>query len=757
MFGAKADGIFILASGTVSGTTLSGGYNYSAADVGKVGTIRGAGTGGKYFNFTITGSSGTSAIISPSAPTSVSGATVVFGTDAWGPIQAAIDWTVYGSIGPNFNPSGNNSKVYVDAGQYVVSDVISLGYGAEFNACVLEGAGPMSHTVGAGPLLYPLFSDRPLFAAQGARGTRVRKIGSQGLNYTYIATGTFLTGGALTVDDCVLANWVDPALSANANSRYAPYTCFAVDPYSGAAPTPAYPNVTYPSWYNGGSTAQYGKQHSSDVWFEDVFVSGYINGLSVQPCNDDSNGDFVRMTQSLVTSCARVLSVGNTQARETILDYVDTGTTHTVIATSANGAQGGKISGTILNSSFTSIQIFDIQNNTIVGPISLEGCYGENCWRLGVVKTASAAIQPFTMHNCQVSFEAQTDARGYPANNLDAGSTVAPISIENCGFNNFLNVLTFHTAAEGFRFVGCGIEPSPNSSLANPYEYLAQNALCGGVAVLPTIAGAHSPPLDISVKPNVLYDLDNSYSPTIYSAVIGSTNVSERRRCLSPYTKIARPRGLPSHQLNGPTGMVNAIGKTGGQIASTSLSGATLTVTFTGRSEAEFQLNGPLPGDVFYDDDSQTWFYVRSRSGNTVLADIRNNYRVVSGVRTQPGSSYGFNAYSATAGSLYFINSRIYTPFYYTQGDLTAASNSVTNVGRADTFYSGGIVAVGDYLYLDGTLDVSFASGTKVGAITVASPATFTMNTPTGAAANAAYAQVRKPLNYFVRQPPANV
>ncbi len=753
MFGAKADAVYIDGSANVTGTTLSGGYSYSAADIGKVGTIRGAGTGGTFFNFTITGVSGTSATITPSAPNAVTSKTAIFGTDNWAAIQGAIDWVVYGSIGPNINPYHGNSKVFVDPGSYVVSDVISLGYGEDFSGCVLEGSGPNPFGVGAGPYFYPIFSDRPVFAIQGARGSRIRKIGVQGLNYHYISTNTFLgLGSTLTVDDCVLANWVDPALSANANSRYAPYTCFAIDPYSGTAPTPAYPNVTYPTWYNGGSTTQYNKKFSSDVWFEEVSVIGFVNGLSVVPSDSNGNGDFVRVTQSLFYDCARAVSIGNSQARETILDYCSSANTHTLMATGANGQENGKIGGTILNSSFSTIQVVDLPNYAIAGPVSLEGCYGEACWRIGVATVTGSSAVPFGMHNTEISFEAQTDARGYPADNFNSGNLPAPVTIENCAFVNYNNLMHFNVAPDGFRFVSNYMEQSPVSPLTNAYEYLSYNALCGGFATLPIM-----PPLDVSVKPVLLYDLDNSYTAAAYNGVVGSTNICERRRCLTPYAKIARPRGLVSSQINAPTGMVEGIGKTGGTITSITLLDKTLTVTFSGRSEEAFQLNGPLPGDLIFDADSRTWFYVRSRSGNTVLADIRNNYRVVGTTRTQPTASYGFNTFSTTSGAFYFLNSRIYTPFYYTQGDLTSGSNSIANVARADTFYSSGIVAVGDYFYLDSTTDLSFNYGTHVGAIAASSPSTFTMNTSTGGSSPANYSQARKPLNYFVRQPPANV
>ncbi|HEX4302167.1 MAG TPA: hypothetical protein VHZ78_05210 [Rhizomicrobium sp.] len=757
MFGAKADAVFIYASANLSGTTLSGGYFYTTADIGKIGTIRGAGPGGAYLQFAITGASGGNATVTyTGTATAVTGASCVLGTDNWAAIQNCIDWVVYGSVGPNSNPQGDNTKVFIDGGSYVVSDVISMGYGVGYTGCILEGAGPNSSTTGCGSTIYPVFSDRPVFAIQGTRGSRLRSIGCQGLNYYYVANNTFLGLGALTIDDCVLANWVDPALSANANSRYAPYTCVAIDPYSGTAPGTPYPAVTYPSWFNGGSTPQYGKFHSSDVLMEDLFITGFVNGVSVVPSDSDGNGDFVRLTQSDILYSARALSVGNTQARETIFDYCSAVLTHTAIATAANGQQNGKIAGTILNSTFTAIQVFDVPNQGIAGPIGLEGCYGEVCWRLGIVAPAGASAAPFNMHNSLFGFEAQTDARGYPAVTLDSNGLVLPVNIEGCSLSNYLNFMSFNVDPQGFRLVGSYMEPSTASPLSNAYEQLCNNALCGGVAILPASAGAHTPPLDIAVKPAALYNLDDTYTATIYGAVAGSTTISERHRCLTPYAKTVKPRGLPSYQIPAPVNMVSPLAKTGGEISSLSLSGATLTITFGARAEWEFQLYGPLPGDLVYDDNSKTWFYVRSRSGNTVLADIRNNYRVVAGAKTQP-AVYGFNAFSTTTGVLYILNTRIYTPFYYTQGDLAASSNSVTNVGRADAFYSGGSVAVNDYLFLDGTLDRSFAPGTQVSAITVASPATFTMSTTAGGASNAAYAQVRKPLNYFVRQPPANV
>jgi hypothetical protein len=104
-------------------------------------------------------------------------------------------------------------------------------------------------------------------------------------------------------------------------------------------------------------------------------------------------------------------------------------------------------------------------------------------------------------------------------------------------------------------------------------------------------------------------------------------------------------------------------------LSTISLSSKTLTVVFTARAECEFYRNGPLPGDVIWDDNSGAVFFVRSQIGLTVLAELQNNYRS-NGI----GAYNTIAAFSTKTDNLYFVNSRVYTPEYYLQGDTATGS-----------------------------------------------------------------------------------
>ena len=180
-------------------------------------------------------------------------------------------------------------------------------------------------------------------------------------------------------------------------------------------------------------------------------------------------------------------------------------------------------------------------------------------------------------------------------------------------------------------------------------------------------------------------------------------------------------------------------------LASLSLSNKTLTLVFATRAEWEFYRNGPLPGDVICDDNSGSVFFVRSRIGPTVLAELQNNYR-----SNGAGGYKTLTAFSTKTGNLYFVNSRIYTPENYLRGDTAAGSATITNVARDDDYsaWFDAQIATNDYVWVSDRHD-NWVSPT-VALIRARDQAAGTI---TLAGSTGMRTQTRRRLDLFIRQP----
>lgn len=183
-------------------------------------------------------------------------------------------------------------------------------------------------------------------------------------------------------------------------------------------------------------------------------------------------------------------------------------------------------------------------------------------------------------------------------------------------------------------------------------------------------------------------------------------------------------------------------------LTSCALSGRTLTFQFPARTDWQFMLWGPDCGDVIYDGVTGMVFFVRSRTGTTVIAEAQNNYK-----SDGLGGYTTVTPFSPTSGNFYFWNSRLYTPPYYLRGDVTSGSAVITNCARDDGYaaWYDAQVAVDDYLWVTESQDRVMGGGTglRVSARDQ-SAGTITM------AGNFSRTEARRRLSLFVRKPPAN-
>lgn len=658
-------------------------------------------------------------------------------TDDTLPIQQAVDCTIYG---------GTSVPVQLLGKLYKTTDTIHGGYGVShttngqthvFNSVVIQGMGYMAvaEPIFSGTAIVPTFSDRPAINFQGSRGSRAWRFTLYGKLAAYIAANNMggMGGGVSLVDDTVAANWNDPSLAATQDSRYAPYAGIAIDAYSGVQPATHYPNVTFPAFL--GSPAQYGKDFSSDVLIEDVEIIGFTVPVACQPCDADGNGDFVRLRNVTIAKCKWATSVGNSQSRGFIMDGVVVSEFYAVMTNNTHGRQIGKYSGNVNTMQcYGGINLFQF-GSFYAMPIVFTNFYAESLWKIGSVAPASTVEGTIIFDGAQFNFAAQTDLRGYPASILD-GAGAQLIDIQFRGgqaeyYKNIFQVNLFGVSYDGFSL-------RQITAKTNTYEKLAHNALAGGI-VTPRFQALERS--RIRYEP---YNLDTG-AATGLAASTKRCKASSRVTCIPLWTEGVQAASSDYDDLPpAPIAVSSFIAKS--SLSSCSLSGKTLTIVFTSRADVTFMQSGPLPGDVIWDDQTGSVFFVRSRTTTTVLAELQNNYKTVVGVTTP------LAAFSTTVGNLYWRNSRIYTPTFYTRGDFTAASNLITNVGRDDGgtgHVTTDIVAL-DALFIQEQRDLFINSADNPLTAVAATQLTMTANVNVRT-------QVRRRLDWFIRQPPANV
>lgn len=647
-------------------------------------------------------------------------------------IQAAINYAMYG---------GGRCKVRIPSGKYRTTDTIHLGYGTGFKSVVVEGDGYSYRGESAfnGTSIMPDFNDRPAFNFQGARGSVLRGVTILGKNYGWVSTNG-LGGESPSLDDTSPENWVDTAFPASSDSRYAPYAAITIDAYSGSRPGVSYPDVNYPEFL--GAVAQYGKSFSSDVLIEDCMITGFVAGIVVQPCDADGNADFTVIRRVNIQKVKWGISVGNTQSRNVDLDNVKMAQFYCALTNSVHGRRLGRFNGTISNLSIgAGTKVFEFGAPIYAGPVTFLHLYAEAIWRLGDINSNASNENSFIFQSCLFNFSNQNSSRGIPANIIGGGQQPIDIRFVGCSFTQFPSVIGIDQDG-GARLDGSIVSPATRDTgtLSSEYLALAHNALCGGVVFrrLQRLRGQR-----------IKFKAANVDTRAIGGAVFCEEGYKEtsRTHCIPIYPwevqasseefsdSVRTPRALRSQSKSG--------------LASCSLSGKTLTFQFSSRPDWQFALWGPDCGDIVLDDQTGMVFFVRSRTGTTVIAEAQNNYR-----DDGLGGFTTIAPFSTSTGSFYFANSRIYTPRYYLRGDVTNGSPTIANCARDDGFaaWYDAQISVDDYLWVTETQDRIMGGGTGIRvAARDQSAGTITM------AGNFARTEVRRRLALFVRKPPANV
>ncbi len=650
-------------------------------------------------------------------------------------IQAAIDASIL---------QGLSHSVFLPAGKYKTSDTIHLGYGVSaYSGITFEGEGAMyspetGNVVGGGTAIMPTFSDRPAINVQGGRLTVIKGIGIGGKLANYVITNNLglVTPGGPLVDDTVPGNWNDPALATTQDSRYAPYAGITIDAYSGTRPATSYPNVTYPA--SLGTVTQYGKLYSSGVQIKDCYIGGFTAGVVVQPCDADGNGDYTTLSGVFMQRVKWGVSVGNTQSRNVHLDHVQINQCYTSLTNDTHGRQQGKFGGTISDLSLgTTINILHFKQYQ--STVKFLNFYAEALWRIGTITPNTSQESPLAFESSQFQFSGQNTTRGVPASVLDngGGSQLSDLPFKSCVFGSFPSVASFFIS--GAFFDDCSFWPQRTSP--QEYERFAHNATAGGLATW-NLANPR-----IGRLKYLPYDHSTGLVAATGNIITGPTQLaSTRNTCANFYVDRLMPLSDPTAPPAIMPGVVQIISKSG--LTSPTLTNKTLTFSFATRPDGTFQEQGPLPGDVMVDDQNGTTFFVRSRSGLAVTAEMQNNYK-----STDNGATFTpVIPLSLTTGNYYVGNSRVYRPQYYLKADVSTTSATLTNVGRDDGFsaWFNADVAVGDSVWARQTSD-KWVSQTN--SIITARDQTVPSITLTG---NPLKAVTGKWLDLFIRAPAAN-
>lgn len=597
-------------------------------------------------------------------------------------IQKALDLAAY--------TVGVTAKVYFPTdggGVYKTTDTLHAGYGYNsFTSLVLEGESSYSgHGTTVEACIRPAFNDRPAINIQGGRRVTIRSLSVRGVNHDWV-----WNNWQTISDRSVAANWYGPNISGANNSRYAPYAGISVDAYSGVAPSPAYPAVSYPAFL-GSNVPQYGKNYSSEILLEDVSISGFVVGLMIQPnaVPDASQGDFVTVRGGAIEYNVVNVACGNADNRIPYFIGTKLWLAHTVFDSLTYGNQRGSMAVVAQACCFD--QVYQILNVNVGGhtvqggfSVALSGCYGEGINRFGVGRTAAGA-RPGGVEISQGKFSF----------NLRSGEYSAPYVYDAPGSELFLSNVVINgthafvhfnanVALDNLVFQGAAADPF--NAGGSPIGARAAAYLCGVWA--PTVRRAIVKPVSYTTNfgatiPDFLVD---SNGMDISSEINAGLEFWAWSGLPIPhfveYLAYGKSRfsvsGVPPLTLDRATYNLSGLSKSGSEHTFT-VNTAFITAGHGDNTEADYSVG---TGDFVIEPASGVCFFVAavsfsgSGAGKTMTATLRQ----INGVRPAGGGSFTTpTTLSLNAGTLVFHNARrCYPGPYRLNMTTTAASGNIT-------------------------------------------------------------------------------
>ena len=618
-------------------------------------------------------------------------------TDDTAAIQAAINHSIY-TTGLTGAPTGG--KVIIGPKAYRHTG-LHLGYGTTYSCVHLEGHGyKYAGTVAGGSCLrYVGTGNNPALSVQGARGSSIRGISIQGAYYNFVNNNNYVAMGLdPTADDTVAANWHDPSGHANQDSRYCPFAAVTIDAYSGTRPATSYPDVNYPSFL--GAVAQYGKSFSSDVTIEDCEIRGFPTAIAVQPSDADGNGDFTTLRRLNITYCKWGVSIGNTQSRNVAISDVKMGVVYCGLTNNQHGRRSGKFQGRIEDFSFGGIKSFEFGDTVYAAPITFKNFYCEATWKIGDVITNASGENGIIWESSHFSFDLQENLnRGTPTLILGPlGQQDCGFVFRNCTFSGYFSVMSFgHRNVTFEECSGTSTDRYVGNSVATEYKRYPENFTCGGF-VLPYVSGGRS---YHRIKYNAVNLGTGARSVNTTTAL--DFHITKRSYCIPAFAHSVNHFAQGNRrQLCNPYLEAQPWDKSS-SFSSATLVGKTLTLTFNSLSDYGAHMWGLLPGDIIWDSQTGSVFFIRSRVTTTVIAELQNNFK-----------NDGLGSYTPIdtidldgPGYWYSACTRWYMPEQPFVADLTSGNATLANVMRADGYDAAieSSIEVGDRVWADQYVD----------------------------------------------------
>ena len=298
----------------------------------------------------------------------------VTGTDNTAALQAAINYALQFKY----------QEVNIPAGTYKTTGVLNVGWGDALYSLRLYGTqrATTGTTGTSGTTILATAVDQPAINFQGMRAGGLSGLVIIGPNLTYAKNGQLLNNALSSNPN----DWIAPTLARTGGnpgglSILVPLAGVTVDAYSGTIPALKYPNRIFPTFT--GLVAQYGAIASSNVTIKSSEIDGF-GVCEATGLNSNTQGDFFRTSDMIMSACAYGIAVGNSQSHNVRISDLSISGVNTVATTTALGQQSGVFSGPFDNISGIGVyQIFDFSGSGLVGPVLLNNLYCENCVRLG--------------------------------------------------------------------------------------------------------------------------------------------------------------------------------------------------------------------------------------------------------------------------------------------------------------------------------------------------------------------------------------
>ena len=610
-------------------------------------------------------------------------------------IQAAVDYAMYRSAGTGV---GAGPRVIVPGGTYRLDDTIHLGYGTEFRGVQFIGAGMREggnyDVSGTGTVLICMFDDRPAIAIQGARSTVV-----DGFSIIQERQGAHILGVAQNnpadMSQLDPAVWVDPTFPASANSQHAPLAAIAIDPYAGPQPVVHYPDVDYPDFL--GAQPQYGKLHSRNVLIQNVYINGFVVGVALQPCNEDANGDFVKLRRVSFRFCVYGYSWGNTQARVNALYDCIFAYVHTALTTSRHGLTIGNPQIAVYSCSFEiGVQVVEILNINYGGGPTFIGCFAEAMYSIGRLsgggsfRTGGARFQ-----GCEFGFSLWL-RWGVPTAVFTFEGTPMQCIFDSCFFYMAATDGAYmgfkcsgasneEESAKSLRFTNCQRD-GQDMDLGDAYQRSAFNGTLGmimtrGSTALDRFAVAcgHISNIDTGAQevPRLLSEWVRA--PRVNCAHVYATHIKALSAGGDPGVPVRwRAVPLPNASVSSQVGRL-------------------LTISMPGITTASLMGTGGDVGDVLVSQDNGVAFLVRSRTGTTLLLEAMNGYDKDDNIRESLPEVCTFFPLHCRR---YSIGAVVYADVHYDSPTLTNVVNGTGSYADIAALFT-----VGDYLVIDPEVD----------------------------------------------------